>query len=111
MSPAPNRRPGIIAAVAAASLFAAPGLAFAQPASPPSVTVAPPGPTPPTTPTPPEVVAPPGQSASPGAGGPGRGVIRPPAGIDPAIRAPQPAPSLDKMPVIPPAATPGAQSK
>jgi hypothetical protein len=71
----------------------------AQPSSPPSATVAPPGPTPPAAPTPPEQIARPGAAVS--------GVIHPLPGVDPGIRNSTPASTQDHMPVIPPPGTQG----
>jgi hypothetical protein len=47
-------------------------------------------------------------NAPPSPGGTGSGVISPPSGVDPGIRAPTPpAGSTATMPVIPPPGTPG----
>jgi hypothetical protein len=88
------------------------GVALAQPSSPPSSTEAPPGPPPPTAPTPPEKIAPSlgapsiGQTARAG-GRAASGVIAPPSGVDPGIRAAPSAPTAPTMPVIPPPGTQG----
>jgi hypothetical protein len=46
----------------------------------------------------------------PGSSAPG-GVIRPPAGVDPGIRAPAPNPNPGTTPVIPPPGTPGGDPR
>ena len=47
----------------------------------------------------------------PGSGAPPGGVIRPPAGVDPGIRAPAPNPNPGTTPVIPPPGTPGGDPR
>ena len=52
-----------------------------------------------------------GSERRPGPVAPGGGVIRPPAGVDPGIRAPAPNPNPGTTPVIPPPGTPGGDPR
>jgi hypothetical protein len=110
---APLDRSRIPAMLLAALLAGGPvGAAFAQPGPTPQYQGQPPLP-----PAPPERIEPIPRPA-PGGGPTGkdivdeqsgipRGVVRPPAGVDPGIQAPVPVPAPNTTPVIPPPGTPG----